>query len=90
MQEMNQIGDSIQISLEIQLDEIDKAILSIFHRYPGRSYKASQILSILAFQGIKINYGQLARRLGFFAEMTLIVREKRTNVFSYSLPKNNI
>ena len=66
MQEIDQIGempfgDVIQVNLEVHLDEIDKAILKIFHKYPGRSYKVSQILSILSYQGIRINYGQLAR-----------------------------
>ncbi|MGP6240426.1 hypothetical protein ACNF40_08495 [Cuniculiplasma sp. SKW4] len=96
MKEINQVGDLtleepfgdvLQVSLEIQLDEIDKAILKIFHKYPGRSYKVSQILSILSYQGIRINYGQLARRLGFFVDMTIIMKEKRTNVFSYRLSK---
>ena len=88
LEERGEIRDTMQITIKVDFDSIDKAILEIFNRYPGRSYKVSQILSILLYQGIKINYGQLARRLGFFVDLTLIEKEKRTNVFSYKLSKN--
>ena len=88
LEEGGGIRDTIQITIKVDFDSINKAILEIFNRYPGRSYKVSQILSILLYQGIKINYGQLARRLGFFVDLTLIEKEKRTNVFSYKLSKN--
>ena len=32
-------GDSLEIKLEVQLDRIDQAILSIFSSHPTRSYK---------------------------------------------------
>ena len=71
LEEGGGIRDTIQITIKVDFDSINKAILEIFNRYPGRSYKVSQILSILLYQGIKINYGQLARRLGFFVDVLL-------------------
>lgn len=87
LEDSGEIKDMVEITVRVDFDSIDKAILNIFNRYPGRSYKVSQILSILLYQGIKINYGQLARRLGFFVDLTLIEKEKRTNVFSYRLSR---
>lgn len=82
------IQQEMEITLRVHFDDIDMTILDVFRKYPSRRYKVNQILSILSYQGIKINYGELSRRLGFLSSLTLIDKEKTSNVFSYQLSRN--
>lgn len=78
LQDSGEIKDMVEITVRVDFDSIDKAILNIFNRYPGRSYKVSQILSILLYQGIKINSAIVARRLDVFCSLTILSKERRT------------
>ena len=44
LQDSGEIKDMVEITVRVDFDSIDKAILNIFNRYHGRSYKVSQIL----------------------------------------------
>lgn len=78
-------GDSLEIKLEVQLDRIDQAILSIFSSHPTRSYKVHQIKTILDFKNITLSPQKIEKRLDFFVVTTILGKRKGSRVYSYFL-----
>lgn len=78
-------GDSLRVNLEIQLDEIDKKILSIFSSYPTRSYKVNQVKTLLDYQNIFLSPQKIEKRLDFFVVTTILGKRKGSRVYSYFL-----
>ncbi|MGP6221070.1 hypothetical protein [Caldiplasma sukawensis] len=78
-------GDSLEVKIEIQLDEIDKKILSIFSSHPTRSYKVSQVKTLLDYQNIILSPQKIEKRLDFFVVTTILGKRKGSRVYSYFL-----
>lgn len=78
-------GDSLEVKLEIQLDEIDKKILSIFSSHPTRSYKVNQVKTLLDYQNIILSPQKIEKRLSFLVITTVLTRRKGARVYAYSL-----
>ncbi len=76
-------GDSLEVKLEIQLDEIDKKILAIFSSHPTRSYKVNQVKTLLDYQNIFLSPQKIEKRLNFFVTTTLLEKKKGSRVYSY-------
>ncbi|WMT49360.1 MAG: hypothetical protein RE472_03010 [Thermoplasmatales archaeon] len=78
-------GDSLEIKLEVQLDRIDQAILSIFSSHPTRSYKVHQIKTILDYRDIVLSPQRIEKRLSFLVITTVLSRRKGSRVYLYCL-----
>lgn len=78
-------GDSLEVKLEIQLDVIDKKILSIFSSHPNRKFKVSQIKVLLDHQNIVLSSQRIEKRLDFFVTTTILAKRKGSRVYSYFL-----
>lgn len=78
-------GDSLEVKLEVQLDRIDQAILSIFSSHPTRTYKVHQIKTILDYQNIALSPQKIEKRLDFFVVTTILGKRKGSRVYSYFL-----
>ena len=78
-------GDSLEVKLEVQLDRIDQAILSIFSSHPARTYKVHQIKTILDYQNIVLSPQKIEKRLDFFVVTTILGKRKGSRVYSYFL-----
>ena len=86
MQRIEMAQEEIEITLRVCLDDIDRAILDIFHKSPTKSYKLNHIKTILDYKGMNINYGKLSRKLSLFSDLALISKSKKSsNVFLYKL-----
>ena len=76
--------DSVIIPIQIHLDAIDKAILSIFQKHPDRKWKVNQISSILYHEGFNAGYTTIARRLDVMCTLTILSKERFTGkVYRY-------
>lgn len=78
-------GDSLEVRLKIQLDVVDKKILSIFSSHPTRSYKVNQIKTLLDYQNIILSPQKIEKRLNFFVMTTILGKKKGARVYSYFL-----
>ncbi|MDA8143029.1 MAG: hypothetical protein M0T81_03510 [Thermoplasmatales archaeon] len=76
-------GDSLEVKLEIQLDDIDKKILSIFSSHPTRSYKVNQVKTLLDYENIVLSPQKIEKRLDFFVITTILGKRKGPRVYSY-------
>ncbi len=77
--------DKINISLEIQLDEIDTLILEIFKKQPNRIFQSHQIRMILEHNGIEIGYGELRNHLQTLSVLSILKKEKGQKTNKYRL-----
>ena len=80
-------GDEILLPpIQVRLDSIDKAILSIFQRHPSRKWRVNQICSILIHGDHDINSSMVARRLDVLCTLTILSKERHTGrVYRYTL-----
>jgi hypothetical protein len=73
--------------IQVRLDNIDKMILSIFRKHPGKKWKVSQISPILFHSGLDVGYNTISRRLNVMCLLTILAREKNTGkVYRYFIP----
>jgi Fe2+ or Zn2+ uptake regulation protein len=72
--------------IQVHMDKVDKAILSIFRKHPDRKWKVNQISSILVHEGINAGYTTIARHLDVMCTLTILSKERSTGkVYRYYL-----
>ena len=75
---------SKKISIILQFDFVDMAIISIF-QISGKSRTASQIRSVLDFYGIPVSSAFLREKLRRLVTLNVLSSEKGTRVARYTL-----
>jgi hypothetical protein len=85
MQSSEAAQEEIEITLKVCLDEMDKEILSIFSSHPTRTYKVSQIKTILDYQNIVLSPQKIEKRLDFLVITTILGKRRGSRVYSYFL-----
>lgn len=85
MERQFSLGNSLEVKIEVELDRIDQAILSIFSSHPNRTYKVHQIKTILDYQNITLTPQKIEKRLDFFVITTILGKKKGSRVYSYFL-----
>ena len=82
---MNENNLSIQITLNIMLDEIDSKTIEIFKKFQHKGLKLHQIRNILEYEGFDIGYGQIRYRLQFLSFVGILERERGNHTDRYRL-----
>jgi repressor of nif and glnA expression len=82
---MNENNISIQITLNVILDEIDARTLDIFRKFKHKGLKVHQIRNILEYEGFDIGYGQIRYRLQFLSFVGILERERGNHTDRYRL-----
>ena len=87
---VNDSDNTIEVNMQLHLDNTSKAVLNIFACHPARYWKCSQIMSILEYENCNVKYGKVSILLDRFVIMGILSREKRSKVYSYRLTEHGI
>jgi predicted transcriptional regulator len=82
---VNDSDNTVEVNMQLQLDNTSRAVLNIFASHPDRYWKCSQIRSILEYENCDVKYGRISILLDRFVIMGILSRDKRSRVYAYRM-----